>query len=138
MLTGSSLFLPRSSILSSVTPNRDIVVELASQDDCFLADIPHLVLEVNQDGRVLHKAHLLLCESSRGIWDTGEPLILPEVTEQFILSVSIQVDEHDRQLVGSIELSGTELYEIVGTQFGRRYSGDDFGNGWTNQRLKGR
>ncbi|PVF92094.1 hypothetical protein CPB86DRAFT_878120, partial [Serendipita vermifera] len=111
---------------SSTPPNslykmlffKDITVELATRGDCFLTDIPHLVLEFNQDGRVVDKANLLSRESSRAIWDADEPLILREATEEVILSVSMQLDENDRQLVGSIELSGTEVYEIVGTEVG--------------------
>ncbi|PVF91892.1 hypothetical protein CPB86DRAFT_820105 [Serendipita vermifera] len=117
---------PASSLgqeVSKVDPDdlmlsfKDITVELATRDDCFLADIPYLVLELNQDGRVVDKANLLSRESSRGIWDADEPLVLREVIGVFMLSVSIQLDEDDRQLVGSIELGGTELYEIVGTHF---------------------
>ncbi|PVF92056.1 hypothetical protein CPB86DRAFT_744776, partial [Serendipita vermifera] len=137
ILTGSSR-LPRSYILyryteprwicypnHSIPPNnlssmlffKDIAVELASRDDCFLTDIPHPVLELNQDGRAVDKANLLSRELSRGIWDADEPLILREVTGELILLVSIQLDEHDRQVIGSIELSETELYEIVGMEF---------------------
>ncbi|PVF93589.1 hypothetical protein CPB86DRAFT_829240, partial [Serendipita vermifera] len=96
---------------------KDIAVELASRDDCFLTDIPHLVLELNQDGRMVDKVNLLSRESSRGVWDADKPLILREVTGEFILSVSMQLDENECQLVGSIELGGTELYEMVGTEF---------------------
>ncbi|PVF92843.1 hypothetical protein CPB86DRAFT_147129, partial [Serendipita vermifera] len=96
---------------------KDITVELASEDDCFLTDIPHLVLELKQDGRAIDKVNLLSRESSRRIWDADEPLILRKVTGEFILSVPMQVNDHDCQFVGSIELSGTEPYEIVGTEF---------------------
>ncbi|PVF99330.1 hypothetical protein CPB86DRAFT_796564 [Serendipita vermifera] len=98
---------------------KDITVELVTRDDCFLTDIPHLILELSQDGRVVDKANLLSRESSHGVWDADEPLILRDVVGEFMLSVSIQLDEHDRQLVGSFELGETELYEIVGTVFGR-------------------
>ncbi|PVF91760.1 hypothetical protein CPB86DRAFT_802585 [Serendipita vermifera] len=94
---------------------KDITVELASQDDCFLADIPYLILELNQDGRMVDKVNLLSRGSSHGIWDADKPLILKKVVGEPILSVWMQVDEHDCQLLSSIELSGTELYEIVGT-----------------------
>ncbi|PVF92058.1 hypothetical protein CPB86DRAFT_802339 [Serendipita vermifera] len=97
---------------------QEITVELASQDDCFLTGVPHLVLKLNQDGRAVDKVNLLSHESSHGIWDADKLLILPEVTGEFILSVSMQLNENDRQLVGSIELSATELYEIAGTVFG--------------------
>ncbi|PVF91871.1 hypothetical protein CPB86DRAFT_846301 [Serendipita vermifera] len=122
----SSLALHRIGVhllfQSSTPPNdlyrmlffKNITVELAIQDDSFLTDIPHLVLELNQDGRVVDKVNLLSRKSSRGIWDADEPLILREVTGEFMLSVSMQVDDHDRQVFGSIE-----LYEVVGTRFGR-------------------
>ncbi|PVF91893.1 TPR-like protein [Serendipita vermifera] len=110
---------------SSTPPNnlysmlffKDITVELASPDDSFLTDSSHLALELNQDGRVVDKANLLSRESSRRIWDADKHFISRKVTGESILSVSMQLDDHDRQLVGSIELSSTKLHETVGTEF---------------------
>ncbi|PVG04067.1 hypothetical protein CPB86DRAFT_792811 [Serendipita vermifera] len=96
----------------------DITIKLDGQDESFLTDIAHLILELNQDGRVVDKANLLSRESVPGVWDADEPLILRDAMGEFELSVSMQFDENDRQLVGSRELDGTELYDLVGTEYG--------------------
>ncbi|PVF92010.1 hypothetical protein CPB86DRAFT_802377 [Serendipita vermifera] len=53
----------------------DITVELASHDDCFLADIPQLVLELKQYGQIVDEVNLLARKSNRGVWDADDPLL---------------------------------------------------------------
>ncbi|PVF96605.1 hypothetical protein CPB86DRAFT_798790 [Serendipita vermifera] len=97
----------------------DITVELASRDECFLTDIAHLILELNHSGRSVDKVNLFSRESMPGVWDADKPLVLLGVTGEFMLSVSMQFDENDRQLVGSMELNETDFYDLVGTQYGK-------------------
>jgi hypothetical protein len=54
----------------------DITIELSNQDDCFLTDIAHLVLELKSSERVVDKVDLLSRESSPGTWDANQDLIL--------------------------------------------------------------
>ncbi|PVF91900.1 hypothetical protein CPB86DRAFT_820103 [Serendipita vermifera] len=97
---------------------KDTTVELASRDDRFLTDSAHLVLELNQNGKLIDKADLLARESMPGVWDADQTLILRrELAGEFTLSVLIQLGQNDPQLVGSMGLNGTELLDMVGTQF---------------------
>ncbi|PVF96629.1 hypothetical protein CPB86DRAFT_816256 [Serendipita vermifera] len=96
---------------------KDTTVELASRDDWFLTDSAHLVLELNQTGKLMDKSNLLSRESMPGVWDADKPLILHEFAGEFTLSVLMQLGQNERQLVGSMELNGTELLDMVGTQF---------------------
>ncbi|PVF96602.1 hypothetical protein CPB86DRAFT_816235 [Serendipita vermifera] len=74
-------------------------------------------LELNQNGKLVDKSNLSSRESIPGVWDADEPLILQEVIGDFTLSVLMQQDQDERQLVGSVELKETELFDMVGTQF---------------------
>ncbi|PVF93401.1 hypothetical protein CPB86DRAFT_801256 [Serendipita vermifera] len=105
----------------SVLALKDTTVELTTGDDCFLTDIAHLILEITQNGRFVHKINLWSQESSRGVWDMDGTLILPEVPATFTVSVFIQVDENDRQLVGSMEINGPELLDTIGGQYELQY-----------------
>ncbi|PVF96607.1 hypothetical protein CPB86DRAFT_798792 [Serendipita vermifera] len=96
----------------------DITVELASLDDRFLTDSAHLVLELNRNGKLVDKANLLSRESIPGVWDADQPLILREFIGELTLSVLMQLGQNERQLAGSVELKETELFDMVGTQFG--------------------
>ncbi|PVF93861.1 hypothetical protein CPB86DRAFT_818481 [Serendipita vermifera] len=89
-------------------------VETTTRGDCFLTDIPHLILEIKQNGQLIRKANLFSRESTRYIWDVDKPLVLLEVTADFTLNILIQIDEDDRQLIGSIELNGSVLLDTKG------------------------
>jgi hypothetical protein len=54
----------------------DIAIELSTQDDCFLTDIAHLILELKSSERVVDKVDLLSRESSPGTWDASQDLVL--------------------------------------------------------------
>ncbi|PVF91323.1 hypothetical protein CPB86DRAFT_830641 [Serendipita vermifera] len=94
----------------------DIIVKLVCRDDCFLTDIAHLALELSQNGQIVDKVNLLSRKAIPGVWNADQRLILQEVTGDFNFSVWIQFDENDRQLISSIELDGTELYNKIGTE----------------------
>ncbi|PVG01067.1 hypothetical protein CPB86DRAFT_839123, partial [Serendipita vermifera] len=91
----------------------NITVEVASQDDSFLTDMAHLVLDLNRNGQLVEKIHLFPRKSMPGVWDTDRALVLREVTGEYMLSVSMQFDENDRQLIGSMELKRTELSKKI-------------------------
>lgn len=55
---------------------RDVSVELSTQDDCFLVDIPHLLLELSVDGKAVDSIGLHARKSSSGVWDADEALVL--------------------------------------------------------------
>ncbi|PVF92858.1 hypothetical protein CPB86DRAFT_147741 [Serendipita vermifera] len=95
---------------------KDTVVELATQEDCFLTGITHLTLEITQNGQVVDKANLLLRESTQGIWDADKIIALRDVAATFMVSVYLQFDENDRQLLGSVQLSGQQLLDTSGGQ----------------------
>ncbi|PVF99533.1 hypothetical protein CPB86DRAFT_872592, partial [Serendipita vermifera] len=103
---------------NSVLVLKDIALELFNRNEYFLTDIFHLILEVNQNGRIVDKTNLFPRQHDCGIWDSDQPLILPEVTGEFILSVSLQFDENDCQQVGSVQLDEDELYNMTTTQCG--------------------
>ncbi|PVF90762.1 hypothetical protein CPB86DRAFT_865374, partial [Serendipita vermifera] len=95
----------------------DTTVELVNRDDRFLTDSAHLVLELNQNGKLVDKANLSSRDSMPGVWNADEPLILHEPVGKLTLSVLIQLGQNERQLIGSMELNGTELFNMVGTHF---------------------
>ncbi|KAG8811895.1 hypothetical protein FRC19_003508 [Serendipita sp. 401] len=88
---------------------RGITVELSAEDDHFLRDVLHLVSELKLNDRYMDKADLLSRESSPGVWDANEPLILPEIVVHFTLSVFAELGGEGLQLVASQELYGTDL-----------------------------
>jgi hypothetical protein len=49
---------------------------MPGQADPFFIDIAHLILEVSSDGQVFDIVNLLSRESSPGIWDTEQRLVL--------------------------------------------------------------
>ncbi|PVF92920.1 hypothetical protein CPB86DRAFT_145599 [Serendipita vermifera] len=95
----------------------DPTVKLATQEGSSLKNITRLILEIKVDSHVVGEANLLSRDSTPGIWDTDLLLFSCEVTGEFLVSVSMQVDENERQLLGSIELNGSELYDIIGNQY---------------------
>jgi hypothetical protein len=54
----------------------DITVGLSTRGDSFLTDAPHLILELSINDKVVDKAKLLPHESSTGIWQAEQSLIL--------------------------------------------------------------
>jgi hypothetical protein len=43
-----------------------------------------------------------------------------EMTAEFTISVSMGIDENDRQVLGFMELNGPELYDTIGQLYGKR------------------
>ncbi|PVF91659.1 hypothetical protein CPB86DRAFT_297701 [Serendipita vermifera] len=89
----------------SVLVLKNTTVELTTGDDCFLTDIVHLILEITH-GQVVDVVDLWSQGSNRGVWDADSILVLHNVTVTFTVSVFMQVDEDDCQLLGSVELYG--------------------------------
>jgi hypothetical protein len=54
----------------------DMTVELATEDDCFLKDIVHLLLEVKVNAQFVGIVNLLSRESKSGLWKANELLIM--------------------------------------------------------------
>jgi hypothetical protein len=44
-----------------------------------------------------------------------------EMTAEFTISVSMGIDENDRQLLGFMELNGPDLYDTIGKLYGKRH-----------------
>ncbi|KAG8803122.1 hypothetical protein FRC16_007048 [Serendipita sp. 398] len=65
-----------------------ITVELPAQDDHFLQDIYHLVLELKLSDGSVDSADLLSRGSDTGIWDANDFLVLPEIGTHITLSES--------------------------------------------------
>ncbi|KAG8815416.1 hypothetical protein FRC17_000719, partial [Serendipita sp. 399] len=99
----------------------------------FLEDIGLLILEVNVDGEVVDKVNLLSREAVTGTWDADEVLILcvfqqrghtrelivnwyrrRNISKEFTVSVFLEVGTNDRQLLGSMELWGPNLFDKLG------------------------
>ncbi|KAG8837358.1 hypothetical protein FRC18_009412 [Serendipita sp. 400] len=97
-----------------IFPRLGITVELSTEDDHFLRDVLHLVSELKLNDRYVDKADLLSPESSPGVWDANEPLILPEIVVHFTLSVFAELGGEALQLVASQELYGTDLCDRLG------------------------
>ncbi|PVF98138.1 hypothetical protein CPB86DRAFT_733668, partial [Serendipita vermifera] len=91
-----------------------ISVEQAVKEDSFLTNIPHLKLELFVNGRVVDQVELASHRSGPGLWRSEEGLMLWDVSEDFKLSVSLDVGENEYLLMGSTELSGLELYDVLG------------------------
>ncbi|KAG8823300.1 hypothetical protein FRC19_004231 [Serendipita sp. 401] len=91
-----------------------ITTELSAEDDHFLKDVFHLVLELKLNERSVDKTDLLSRESSPGVWDANEPLILPEIIAHFTLSVFAELGGEERQLLASQKLYGTDLCDRLG------------------------
>jgi hypothetical protein len=68
------IFYLNSQILTSLVS--DTSVELSIQDDCFLTDIPRLILEINLNGQVVCRVNLLSAESSPGVWNADRMIVL--------------------------------------------------------------
>ncbi|KAG8857703.1 hypothetical protein FRB91_011018 [Serendipita sp. 411] len=101
-----------------------MTVEITTtQDDHFLTDIPHLTLEVNFNDGPAEKVKLLSRESSPGVWDANEPLILPGIAAYFTFSVSLLLGGEVLELVAWKELYGPELYAGVGKPVELRLDG---------------
>ncbi|KAG8838989.1 hypothetical protein FRC20_006187, partial [Serendipita sp. 405] len=88
---------------------RGITIELSVQGDHFLKDVFHLILDLKANDRSVDKANLLASESSPGVWDANEPLILPEIVAHYTLSVFAELGGEERQLLASQKLYGPDL-----------------------------
>ncbi|PVF92650.1 hypothetical protein CPB86DRAFT_165945 [Serendipita vermifera] len=92
------------------------VIELSTQDDVFLKDATQTTLEISINGKVVDKANLSSRESNPLVWE-AESLVIEEVTAEFVISVVIEPDGNNRQLVGSMGLSGQELWNKNGSKY---------------------
>lgn len=92
---------------------QDFSVELATQSGYMFKDIPHLVLEIKVNGQE-YTSNLTRRQSTHGTWETDLFLFLFGVDTVFTVHVLIELDGNDRQLVGWIELKGTDLYNNIG------------------------
>ncbi|PVF95881.1 hypothetical protein CPB86DRAFT_816821 [Serendipita vermifera] len=96
---------------------KDIKVKLSDRDDRSLADIIHLILELTSNGNLLAKVDLLSLESGPGTWETNESPDLGEITGQLMVSVWLELEDNERQLVGFTEIEGKELYNAIGSRY---------------------
>lgn len=89
----------------------DTSIELSSQDDCFLTDISHLVLQVRSNGEAVDEVDLFSDESRPGVWEANEYLLIckDDAHTEISLSVSIGMDGAEHQLLGYVVLNGPEL-----------------------------
>ncbi|PVF98136.1 hypothetical protein CPB86DRAFT_873630 [Serendipita vermifera] len=101
-------------IWSWLDESTDITVELSEKDNCFMTEIDHLVLEIIVNDQSVDKVNLVSRESEPGNWDAGRKLILRETSTEFTISVALELGENDHLPVGSIELSGPLLYDVLG------------------------
>ncbi|KAG8760119.1 hypothetical protein FRC14_004007 [Serendipita sp. 396] len=103
-----------------------ITVELPAQDDHFLQDIYHLVLELKLSDGSVDSADLLSRGSDTGIWDANDFLVLPEIGTHITLSVFADLGGDERQLVASKELYGPELCNESGEPVEILLNGHDY------------
>jgi hypothetical protein len=54
----------------------DITIELATPDDCFLVDVPLLILENRRADKIMGKVNMLSRESNPGVWNADQVMIL--------------------------------------------------------------
>jgi hypothetical protein len=54
----------------------DTTLELATQGDCFLTNIIHLIMEFKFNGQVVGKVNLLSRKSTPGVWDADKNIVL--------------------------------------------------------------
>ncbi|KAG9055735.1 hypothetical protein FS842_001407, partial [Serendipita sp. 407] len=91
-----------------------ISVELPAQDDHFLNDIFHLVLELKLSDGSVDRVDLLSRDPTLGVWDANGSLGLPETIPHYTLSVFVGLGGQEHQLVASKELYGPELFVQLG------------------------
>ncbi|KAG8760118.1 hypothetical protein FRC14_004006 [Serendipita sp. 396] len=91
-----------------------ISVELPAWDDHRLDGFPHLVLEVKLNNGFAHKAKLQPRESSPGVWDTNESLMLPELAAHFAITGFRELGGAEHRLLASKELFGPDLCNQTG------------------------
>ncbi|PVG03703.1 hypothetical protein CPB86DRAFT_869573 [Serendipita vermifera] len=95
----------------------DLTVELSTRDDCLLMEINHLKLELSFKGRVFGELDLLSRESAPGIWHcTATPLMNGHVGE-FMVAISMDLGQNERELLGFMELNGPEPFNVIGSQY---------------------
>ncbi|PVF92657.1 hypothetical protein CPB86DRAFT_801846 [Serendipita vermifera] len=95
---------------------KDTTIQLSTRDDESLKGIKHLVLEVNMNGQVVDKANLLSQTSSPWKWDADQILVIRDVATDFMISVVIESDRNDHQVIAFMELNGLELCNAIGKQ----------------------
>jgi hypothetical protein len=54
----------------------DITVESSPREDPLLIDVTHLILEISSDGKVIGTANLSSRESTRGVWNANQMLVM--------------------------------------------------------------
>ncbi|PVF92178.1 TPR-like protein [Serendipita vermifera] len=99
-----------------MSPSQDITIELSTRDDGSLKRTTDLTLEVNINGRVVDKANLLSQTSSPWKWDADQILVIRDLATDFIISVVIDSDRNERQVIAFMELNSLELCTTIGKQ----------------------
>ncbi|PVF93489.1 Arabinanase/levansucrase/invertase [Serendipita vermifera] len=110
-------FIEAPTCRPSFEPNGDTSVELSSRDDCFLTNVSHLILELSFNGQILYQINLSSREWNPKVWDADQILILPQASAEFMISVSMEVDGNESQLLGFMELNGPALYDGLGKAY---------------------
>lgn len=96
---------------------KDITVELSNQENSFLAAVIHLILELSSNGEVIGRVELFSYEFTPGIWEADGMPVLKEIPTVVMVSVLMVIDENERQLLGSMELSGPSIYDTIGIPY---------------------
>ncbi|PVF91163.1 hypothetical protein CPB86DRAFT_399734 [Serendipita vermifera] len=92
---------------------KDSTVELSTRGQCSLTDVANLFLEVSSNEVSIRRANLSSRNSGNGIWGTDQTVILPEGVTELTVSVFMESDPDGRQLIGSKELSLSELKDTI-------------------------
>ncbi|PVF91180.1 hypothetical protein CPB86DRAFT_878650 [Serendipita vermifera] len=93
---------------------KDTTIELSSRDDCLLKQIDHLILEVSVNGQTVDQANLLSQKSDHWKWRADQILLIPEIAVAFTVSVFLETNGAERQMIGSMELDGLEICNAMG------------------------
>ncbi|PVF92042.1 hypothetical protein CPB86DRAFT_819971, partial [Serendipita vermifera] len=101
----------------SVLVLKDTTVELSTRDDESLKGTTQLVLEVDVNGRVVGKANLLSQIPSRWKWEADQIVVIPDGTTDFTLSVVMDSDRNERQVIAFMELNSLELCNTIGSRY---------------------
>ncbi|PVF92653.1 hypothetical protein CPB86DRAFT_790943 [Serendipita vermifera] len=96
---------------------KETTIELVARDDIFLKDVTHLMLEVSANGQVVDKTKLLSQESNPSVWEADENLVMEAVSTEFTISVVMEMDGNEPQVIGFMKLNGLELCSLSGNQY---------------------
>ncbi|PVF92199.1 hypothetical protein CPB86DRAFT_843901 [Serendipita vermifera] len=93
----------------------DTIVESSRQDDEFLTEKTHLLLELNLNGKVWSEVRLISRKTIPSAWDADQIPVLKEEVGELVLSI-VEVSMKKRRLHGFAKLSGPELYDALGEE----------------------